>query len=287
MAQALLPFPQYCGEIQGLNENAGSSIYHSFQLKTERRFARGTFLLASYTLQKGITTGTDHTQGDALTWSGASGVISPFERNRNRALFVDDVPQTLSFAWVQELPFGRGKTFLNSGGALDKLVGGWTMSNVFRASSAIPFFFRSGNCNVPGQFRTGCIPSVLPGANPFAQSTDNFDPNQPLFDVDAFTPVSAFDDVTFYGDGPRVSNIRGFAYQNHDFSLKKNVPITERLVFAITVEFFNLWNWHKFSASGQFGDNAFDTDIASEDFGLWNGTVTNPRNIQIGGRISW
>ena len=33
VAQALRPYPQYCGSLQGRNENAGNSTYHSFQLK--------------------------------------------------------------------------------------------------------------------------------------------------------------------------------------------------------------------------------------------------------------
>ena len=37
VAQALLPFPQYCDNIAGLDENRGSSTYHAFQLKAEHR----------------------------------------------------------------------------------------------------------------------------------------------------------------------------------------------------------------------------------------------------------
>lgn len=287
VAQALLPFPQFCSQLQGLNENAGTSIYHSGQFKVEKRFSQGMFLLASYTIQKGLTTATDHTQADALLWSGAHGVISPFERERNKALFVDDVPQTFSLAFVQELPFGRGKRWAAAGGPLNVLGGGWTFSTVFRATSGIPFFFRSSNCGVPAQFRVGCIPAILSGADPFAQSKGDFDPNQPLFNRGAFEPVSAFDDITFFGQGPRISNVRGFGFQNQDISLAKETQITERVKFTLRFEFFNVWNWHKFTTSGAFGDSAFDIDIASPTFGLWNGAVTNPRNIQVGGRISF
>src|SRR5439155_10063139 len=40
VAQALLPYPQYCGTIQGLTENAGNSTFHSLQLKAEKRFSQ-------------------------------------------------------------------------------------------------------------------------------------------------------------------------------------------------------------------------------------------------------
>src|SRR5581483_7573248 len=55
VAQALLPFPQYCNNITGLNENQGSSSYNAFQLKAEHRFSRGLWALLSYTNSKLIT----------------------------------------------------------------------------------------------------------------------------------------------------------------------------------------------------------------------------------------
>ena len=209
VAQALLPFPQFCSSLQGLNENAGNSTYHSFQFKAERRFTKGLMLLASYTLSKNLTD-SDFTKMSALTWSGAHGVISPFERQRNKALAVNDVPQIFSLAMVYELPVGKGKRWLSTGGILGKVLGGWEITNIFRASSGIPFFIRSGNCNVPAQFRAGCIPGILPGADPFAQDKGNFDPNQPLLNRGAFEPADSFN--FYFGQGPRISDFRGFAY---------------------------------------------------------------------------
>ena len=108
VAQALLPYPQYCSSLQGLNENHGKSTYHSLQAKVEKRFSRGTYFLVSYTLGRIYTSGSDNTQSDATTWSGASGSISPFEESRNRALATDDVTHVLSAALVWDLPIGQG-----------------------------------------------------------------------------------------------------------------------------------------------------------------------------------
>lgn len=287
LAQALLPYPQYCGALQGINENAGNSTYHSFQFKAERRFSAGAFLLASYTLAK-ILGSADQTQTEALEWSGAYGQISPYERQRNKGLAIEDVPQTFSMSFVYELPFGRSKQFLNHGGVVDKVVGGWSMSNLFRASSGIPFYFRSGTCNVPGEFHAGCIPAILPGENPWAQGKGTFDPNKPLFRANAFEPISGFEAFGYYGQGPRVSNLRGFGFHNHNLGLIKNTKITERLNFQFRAEFFNIWNWHSFNCSNQcFGSLPFDIDISSPDFGKWNNSVSEPRNIQFGARLEF
>ncbi|MEW5977305.1 MAG: carboxypeptidase-like regulatory domain-containing protein [Acidobacteriota bacterium] len=284
LAQALLPFPQYCGPIQGLNENAGNSTYHSFQMKAERRVADGAFVLASYTLSKLLTT-SDNTQREALTWSGAHGVISPFERHRNKALAVDDVPQTFSLAFVYDLPVGSGQRWTGPGGLGGKLVRGWSVSSTFRASSGIPFFFRSGTCTVPEQFRAACIPAMAPDREAFAQPKDRFDPARPLFNREDFQPLDSFN--FDYGSGPRISNLRGFAYHNQDLAVFKDTALTESVTLQLRAEFFNLWNWHIFNSSGAWGSSAFDTDLASPTFGLWNGTVTRPRNIQVGARITF
>jgi hypothetical protein len=280
VAQALVRYPQYCGGIVGLNENAGNSTYHSFQFKAEKRFSHGLWMLASYTLSKTLTS-SDFVNPAALTWAGASGVISPFERKRNKALSIDDVPQTLSLSFLYSLPFGRGQHFLNKGGVLDKVVGGWRASTIFRASEGVPFIFRSSVCNVPPQFQVGCIPGILPGANPWALSKGQFSPDKPVFNVAALEPVSSFN--SYYGQGPRVSNVRGPGFHNHDFGLRKDTKLTERVSLEFRAEFFNIWNWHIFNCTDQcFGSSAFTTDVSSPNFGIWNGVVTSPRNIQLG-----
>jgi hypothetical protein len=287
LAQALLPFPQYCSSLQGINELAGKSMYNSLQAKAEKRFSGGTYLLISYTLAKLKTSGSDTVQSGASAWGGVNGVISPYEKDRNYSLASDDVTHVLSAAMVYELPFGRNKKWLSSGvGAT--VLGGWQVSTLFRYSSAIPFFFRSSFCNVPSQFRVGCIPALKAGADPFRQDKGSFDPAKgPLLDKNAFEPVSAFN--FYYGTGDRISDIRGFNYKNQDLSLIKNTKLGNRINLQLRIEAFNLWNWHVFQAQGNqnYGLSAFNTDLASPDFGKWNGTVSDPRNVQVAARIEF
>jgi hypothetical protein len=49
--QLLRPFPHY-SDVLIMNPFAGSSTYHSMQLKVEKRFRGGSGFLASYTISK-------------------------------------------------------------------------------------------------------------------------------------------------------------------------------------------------------------------------------------------
>jgi Carboxypeptidase regulatory-like domain len=287
VAQALRPFPQYCDALQGLNESHGESRYNSLQMKLERRFSNGIYALVSYTLSKTMSSGSDNTQREAVTWSGLQGVISPFEPERNDVIAATDTPHVLSAAFVYELPFGQGKKYLNEGGVVNALVGGWQMSTIFRYSSGLPLYFRSSFCNVPGQFRAGCIPAIINADQVFAQDKSDFDPARgPLFNSAAFEPVSAFN--FYYGRGNRIEEtVRGFGYHNQDLSFIKNTRLGGSTNVQIRIEAFNVWNWHIFSNPGQWGGQAFTNDIASPDFGRWNGSITEPRSIQLAARFEF
>ena len=203
----------------------------------------------SYTRSKLITDSGGATQATQFSNGGLSrGVISPFQWSRNKAISQDDVPNNFAVALTYELPFGRGKRWLNGGGFTNRLLGGWEITSAIKYASGTPLFFRSGYCNVPSQFRVACIPELLPGANPFAQSKSDFNPNLPLFNVNAFEPASDFN--YNFGTGERVTNYRGFGYKNIDIGLGKETAITEKVRFLIRAEAFNAFNIHNFVCGG-------------------------------------
>ncbi len=289
VAQALVPFPQYCGGLTGLNENLGSSTYHAFQLKAEKRFSAGFYSLLAYTHSKLLTSASGITQSSSATWNGVTGVISPFEMHRNKSLAQDDVPNSFSLATVYELPVGKGKKFLNNGGFADRIVSGWEITSAIKYSSGTPFWFRANNCNVPGQFQLACIPAVLPGQDPFAVPLGQFDPGkkQSIFNPAAFESSSVFTSGTYYGVGPRISGFRGFPFRNVDIGLGKRTRITERVNFLLRAEAFNAFNMHNFTCSGAGGCQNFNTSLGDVNFGQWGGNVSSPRNMQIVGRIEF
>ena len=160
---------------------------------------------------------------------------------------------------------------------MNAILGGWSMSTTFRATSGTPLYFRSGNCNVPFQFGASCIPSVIPGANPWAQDKKNFDPNMPLLNIAAFEDVNSFN---FYlGNGPRISNLRGFGYYNQDLALVKDIYFTERWRLQLRAEFFNLSNNPHFANP--------NTTFGATPFGQISSTTLTPREVQLGLRFAF
>jgi hypothetical protein len=289
VAQAMVQYPQYCGGLIGENENEGTSMYNSFQAKIEKQFSTGLYLGANYTFARLMTDASSTTQATA-GYGAIGGQISPFQGSRNYTLSPDDITHTFSLLGVYDLPFGTGKRWLNNSGFWNALVGNWTISSSMKLVSGMPQYFRDSNvCGVPGQFQAVCIPGIVSGAKVLAQSWGSVNVNQPMYNVSAFEPASMFASGNYLGTGPRVSSVRGSPYRDTNISLSKKVIVKERLTFEVRAEAFNVFNNHYFTCDGQaFGDCIpFNNDPSSSSFGTWNGTVTQPRNVQLVGRITF
>jgi len=164
------------------------------------------------------------------------------------------------------------------------------VNGILRAQSGIAFFFRSSQCNIPGQFAMGCVPAIISGANPLLTDFGNYDPGTgPLLNKAAFENGSGGGVFSFTpGSGPRTSNLRQSPFHKLDLVLEKNTRINERMRFQIRAEFFNVFNAHFFTQGTTWGQGgAFVTDVGSPLFGTWTGAVTTPRNVQIAGRFSF
>jgi len=302
IAQALSPYPQYCGVIQGQNEYHATSSYNSFQARLERHLTNGLYALGSLTIAKLYTDASDTTQSTNDTYTGNqgnNGQFSPFNLfPRAWAIAADNVPVTGQIAVVYELPFGQGKQWLNSGGASNYLIGGWQVSPLWRYEYGTPFSFYASSCKtsqlVP-QFREGCVPGFKPGAQVQPHGRNGFDPSKgdTYFNLNAFeTDFSTFG---YTGTGKAVTTVYGPAYQNLDFSLTKNTKLyKERVNFRFEANFFNMFNNHYLLASqgGNYGGQsvAFATDVSNgsgTQFGSWTHSVTPPRTIQFAGRIEF
>jgi hypothetical protein len=301
IAQALVPYPQFCGVLQGQNEQHATSIYNSFQGRAERHFSEGLYLLGSLTVQKLYTDASDTTQSTNTHGTGNqgnNGQFSPFNLfPRAWSIAPDNVPVTAQVAVVYELPLGKGKPFLNTAGVANAVLGGWQVSPLWRYEFGTPFSFYSSYCPTSdvGAFRVGCVPGILPGGAVQPHGRNGFNPlsGGTYFSKNAFE--TDFTSFGYTGYGKAVTTVYGPAYKNFDMSLTKNTKIAEKVNFKFEANFFNAFNNHYLISSqgGNYGGPsvAFVTDVnttsSTNPFGSWNKSVSTPRTIQFAGRIEF
>jgi len=289
VAQALVAYPQFCGGLIGENENEGTSLYNSFQVNFQKNFSNGVYVQTNYTYSHLTTDAASTTQSGAAGYGHIGGVINPYQGSRNSSLSPDDVPHAFALMGTYDLPIGRGKRWLNTTGPANYLVGGWVLATSMKLTSGMPLYFQDSTiCGVPSQFQAQCLPGIT--GKVLSQSWGSINVNQPIFNAAAFEPSSMFANGNYLGTGPRVSSVRGSPYRDVNLSIGKKFSFKEqRLNFEFRGEIFNLFNNHYFTCDGQaFGDCIpFNNDPSSSSFGVWNGTVTQPRNIQLVGRFTF
>ena len=283
VAQALVAYPQFCGGLIGELTRTKAPRYTSrSRLSLKRASRTALYVGASYTCSRLTTDASSTTQATA-GYGGIGGVINPFQGSRNKSLSPDDIPNTVSILATYDLPFGAGKRFLNGSGLINKVFGGWTLATSMKFTSGMPFYFRDSTvCGVPSQFQAQCIPAIT--GQVLAQSWGSFNVNQRCLSTPPrFEPSSSFSNGNYLGTGPRVSSVRGSPYRDANLSISKKITFKERLNMEIRAEAFNVLNNHYFTCDGQaFGDCIpFNNDPSSPNFGSWNGTVSQPRNIQL------
>jgi outer membrane receptor protein involved in Fe transport len=261
-AQSLLPYPQYAN-VTVSNATYGSSSYHALYAKLERRFARGFSAIGSYTFSKGIDN-----VGQGFPGEGFSGgaLQNAYDLRGERAVSNFNTPQTLSISLVYELPIGQGKPFLNSGGALNKIIGGWQVNSIMLFQSGAPLQIAGGN---PSALNAGTQRPNWSGKNPTLSGSIEDRLGQ-YFDTSAFSLNAPFT----FGNTPRIMpDLYGPGTRNVDLSLFKNTHIGERYQLQFRAEAFNAFN------RVQFGNPA--TNINQSTFGRITTQANFPRDIQL------
>jgi hypothetical protein len=306
--RALRPFPQFTYiAADCCLENLGHSSYDAMLVSLQRNFTNGLQFLASYTWSKNLT---DADSALPFVNNGSNAAIAqgedPTNLKSNKSVSLQDIPHTFVISYLYELPFGKGKPFLNRGGLMNELIGGWQVGGIQRYESGSPTSFGCST-GIPGW--DNCVRFTLTGNNIMSSAAQShkinplannglFDPNSSsyyhgatlgaIYGSDPTSPAFFDQNLPDYrGDGtyrfgtvPRVnSNARLDHYLNEDFSLLKTFPIREGLGFTIKAEALNAFNRHTFTQ--------VDTNINSQTFGVASGLINTPRNLQLTGRITF
>ncbi len=226
-----------------LRDSSQSSIYHSLQVKLEKRLSTGWWFLNSYTYSKSIDDSA--IKFNPANWRGTA---------RGPANF--DFRHGWTMSSLYELPIGKGRRFASAmNPVLDAVVGGWQLNGIYT-------------------FRTG-LPSTASLTQALANSTVNTGggnrPNQVADSelakdqrtIDRYFNTSAFvapaNNSFLFGNAGR-NTVRGPSLSNLDLSVFKVLKIRERFTFQIRGEFFNIPNHPNYGQPNvQVGNAAFGT----------------------------
>jgi hypothetical protein len=302
VSQALRPFPQYgtvTVDSATMDDPFGDYTYNALQAQATKRTSAGLTVLASYTWSKNITNADSEYPSEA-GWegNGNAGALNVYNLKAEKALSSFDIPHRVVLAWTYDLPFGKGKRFANRGGVANVLAGGWKIAAVQKYQSGTPLSVSSpgwtsgifagpqgatGNSNGRPNFVSGQKVGALHGKYVWGTSR--------LLNQAAFTPAPNFT----FGDAPKALGIRELFNTSEDFNVTKAIPMfTERVHTDFRVEFFDLFNRHRFTG--------FDTSVTcstsptqtcdplvntNSNFGNAGGLAYGPRNIQGSLRITY
>jgi Carboxypeptidase regulatory-like domain len=211
----LRPFPQY-GVINQTNTSGKGQHLHSFEFQVQRPFTKGLSVFAAYAYQR------DQTQeffDDLATFARR------FEWRDT------DTPRkrfTTAISW--DLPFGKGRTYLNSmPKGVDYVLGGWTLTTSTRIYSGRPLFFNQ-NLIVTGNPRI---------SNPTQAR---------WFDTSKFSALPTSVDPALppnlikRGNPWTYEGLYGPGIWQTDMTMNKSFKLTEKFRLEARLEAYNLFN---------------------------------------------
>ena len=266
---------------------AAYSNYNALQVKFERRFSKGVYILNSFTWSKAI----DNVSQVLEEPGGNEGrPQNLFNMAADRGIGAYDQPfnNTTSFVW--ELPFGKGRAWLgNLPYALDAALGGWTLTGINAMYSGQAVNFRYTPSPV-----TANLASFLGGialrpnlvGDPLLSNGRTIDR---WFNTEAIRLPTQ--DQPFGNAGRNIG--RGPSVYQFDLGLQKSfaVPvINESSKLEFRAEFFNLLNKTNFGTpSGTATGIVFNADgtlRTAGGFGTIRSTL-QARQIQFALKLSF
>jgi hypothetical protein len=233
-------------------QSIGHMNYNALQTKYEKRFQGGLSVITAFTWSKTINVGC------AEYWE-ACDIQDPYNLAPDRSASNTDVPVIFTFSSVYELPFGKGKQFVQQGPAA-QIFGGWQVNGILATRDGTPY--------------TATINFDNANANGGSQRPNQVgDPNNGPHNVKEYFNTAAFAVAPkyTYGDVHRNS-LRGPGYTDADFSLFRNFDLYEKAMLQFRAEFFNIFNHPNFSNP--------DAGLEDSTYGQITSITGNPRELQ-------
>jgi hypothetical protein len=292
MLAGLQPFNNYIAQTLFLRSSTGASNYNALFVTLQKRLSHGLLYTINYTFSRSLD------QLGAIQ-NAASVMPNSFDLNAEYGPSPFDVTHLFNASWMYELPFGRGRRFSTSIGALDKIIGGWYTSGIFTARSGDPLVVTQGAGVWGGSLFLGFVSGAIPKVDPktFTNSIQsvvkgsnnigtNGDPANRGTGLNLFqNPESVFNsfrrvEVSRDGRAGRANPLRGLPRWNADVSFGKRTTVTEQVNVIFSFDFFNLPNHVDFLNPSLDLNNP-------RGFGVITTQANTPRRIQFGLRVEF
>lgn len=256
---------------------SATSIYHGAYVEVRRRFSAGVSFTSNYTYGKSIDDASDSSPDVRVLSSGSTRgqVYYGAPRSGDRAVSAFDLKHNFNSTFVWDLPFGRKKWLLSDAPSwVNGIVGGWTVSGIFRLQGGQPYtpFITDTNRlgGVNRNVRLDLVPGV-PLKNPLYNKSCSIGGGcEPYLNPAAFMrPVKGE-----LGNSPRTVSLRAPIQQYFDFSLQKSFPLPwisnegkRRINFR--VDMLNAFNQPVFrynnTGNTPFGFGTFPTEFSGNE----------------------
>jgi hypothetical protein len=262
-AQVRRPFPQF-GNVNLVTPFWGNSSYHSLNTKFDKRFSHGLNFLVTHVWAKFI----DDVPGAFELGAVGGGIQNLYDRRAEKARSGNDIRHRLAASTVYELPFGRGRNWMNQGIAAT-IFGGWNLGTIVTLQTGPPLGLvtQANNTNAftPGSQRVNVLrdPALPDGERSVAR----------WFDTNAVSQPPQF---TFGNASRALLESPGLAMVN--LSLLKNFSFTERWNLQFRAEAFNAFNRVNLEDPGR--------SLGAADFGVIS-AAGSPRNLQLGLKLTF
>jgi hypothetical protein len=288
-------------------DSSANSISHAAYIQVQRRISNGLSFTANYTFGKSIDDASDASPDVRVLTTGSTlgQVFYGAPRSGDRSISTFDIKHNFNTTFVYDLPFGRKRYFFSKAPAVvDAILGGWTMSGVFRLQGGQPFLpFITDTNRLGGTNRSIRLDRVegVPLVNPLWSSSCPIGAGcEPYINPSAFMrPVKGQ-----LGNASRTIDVRAPMQEYFDFSIQKNFPFPffsdegkRRINFR--VDFLNAFNHPNFrfvntgNTPPGFGTLPNEALLTQTDLNNWlaanpgrTATLTQVNNLIINSRLS-
>jgi hypothetical protein len=274
--QQFRPYPTYGSiNVSGTAPNENSiSNYHSLQAVIEQRTNYGLNFSFSYVWSHFLD------DMDTSGWgsrSGSQAWQNAYDPHANYGNSNFDVRNAFKGHAIYQLPFGRGKQFMNNNLLLDEIFGGWQASTIVIVQSGQPFtpvMGSNGNSYASGGGGFAWYPNVI-GSPALAHRGVTQWFNEAAFAV----PASG----TFGNE--RRNQLTGPGLSTVNLSLGKSFAIWEQVRLQVRADADNVFNHASFKLPNANLSNT--GSVISTGTSNLSDTSVPMRNMQLSARITF